>query len=110
MAGCLAKLTMCQVSLCVSLAGDHQPTPTPVCLVLRCCPDVVIDHPSHGIILKVKAAEIVPTTQFNTNLTFRFPRVESIRRDKVKAVDYAANHVTQADSCSLVCYHTTALV
>lgn len=84
----------------MSLAGDHQQTPTPVCLVLCCCPDVVIDHPSHGIILKVKAAEIVPTTQFNTNLTFRFPRVESIRRDKVKAVDYAANHATRADSCS----------
>jgi len=45
--------------------------------------DVVIDDPRNSILLEVYGAELVPTTQFSSKHTLRFPRVECVRTDKV---------------------------
>ena len=46
--------------------------------------DVIIDDPANSILLEVYGAELVPTTQFASEHTLRFPRVESVRVDKVR--------------------------
>jgi ATP-dependent DNA ligase len=48
-------------------------------------PDVILDHPLHGIVVETKAAEIGPSDTFNAGLTIRFPRVVRIRGDKPPA-------------------------
>lgn len=44
-------------------------------------PDVWID-PKNSIILEIKAAELVKTSTYGTDYTFRFPRITNIRSDK----------------------------
>ena len=44
--------------------------------------DVVIDDPANSILLEVYGAELVPTTQFSSKHTLRFPRVHRLRTDK----------------------------
>ena len=46
--------------------------------------DVVIDDPENSAIMCVYGAELVPTTQFASKYTLRFPRVDEVRVDKVR--------------------------
>lgn len=46
-------------------------------------PDVWIDpRRAGGVMLQVKAAELVPSRSFATRFSMRFPRVQAVRRDK----------------------------
>lgn len=46
-------------------------------------PDAIIDLPSHSFVMEVRAAEIVPSTEYEFGHTLRFPRaVVPIREDK----------------------------
>eukprot|EP00930_Biecheleria_cincta_P097611 TRINITY_DN89314_c0_g1_i1.p1 TRINITY_DN89314_c0_g1~~TRINITY_DN89314_c0_g1_i1.p1 ORF type:complete len:637 (-),score=87.30 TRINITY_DN89314_c0_g1_i1:27-1688(-) len=46
-------------------------------------PDAVVDSPSHGFVMEVKAAELVPSEEYEFGHTLRFPRaVKPIREDK----------------------------
>lgn len=46
-------------------------------------PDAVLDSPSHGFVMEVRAAEIVPSEEYEFGHTLRFPRaVKAFRDDK----------------------------
>ena len=45
-------------------------------------PDVYFT-PSKSLVMEVQAAQVVPTDQFNAQMTLRFPRVVKMRYDKV---------------------------
>ncbi|CAE8619787.1 unnamed protein product [Polarella glacialis] len=46
-------------------------------------PDAVIDIPAHGFVMEVRAAELLPTEEYEFSHTLRFPRaVTPIREDK----------------------------
>jgi len=46
-------------------------------------PDAVLDSPSHGFVMEVRAAEIVPSEEYEFGHTLRFPRaVKPFRDDK----------------------------
>lgn len=44
-------------------------------------PDVYI-HPEKSLIVEVKCTEMIPSTQFASLITMRFPRMKRIREDK----------------------------
>ncbi|CAE7799158.1 lig4, partial [Symbiodinium sp. CCMP2456] len=49
----------------------------------RSKPDAVIDSPANGFVMEVRAAEIVPTEEYEFGHTLRFPRaVKPMREDK----------------------------
>lgn len=46
-------------------------------------PDVILESPAHGFIMEIRAAEIIPSDEFEFGHTLRFPRaVKPIREDK----------------------------
>merc|ERR1719265_3005589 len=46
-------------------------------------PDALIDNPAHGFVMEVRAAEIIPSDDYELGHTLRFPRaVVPIREDK----------------------------
>ena len=46
-------------------------------------PDVILDSPAHGFVMEVRAAEIIPSEEFEFGHTLRFPRAAvPIREDK----------------------------
>jgi len=46
-------------------------------------PDVILDSPAHGFVMEVRAAEIIPSDDFEFGHTLRFPRAAvPIREDK----------------------------
>jgi DNA ligase-4 len=46
-------------------------------------PDVILDSPAHGFVMEIRAAEIIPSDEFELGHTLRFPRaVVPIREDK----------------------------
>eukprot|EP00929_Paragymnodinium_shiwhaense_P090125 TRINITY_DN50336_c0_g1_i1.p1 TRINITY_DN50336_c0_g1~~TRINITY_DN50336_c0_g1_i1.p1 ORF type:complete len:939 (-),score=205.44 TRINITY_DN50336_c0_g1_i1:140-2860(-) len=46
-------------------------------------PDVILDSPRHAFVMEIRAAEIVPTDEYEFGYTLRFPRaVQPIRADK----------------------------
>lgn len=46
-------------------------------------PDVILESPAHGFVMEVRAAEIIPSDDFEFGHTLRFPRaVRPIREDK----------------------------
>lgn len=46
-------------------------------------PDVILDSPAHGFVMEIRAAEIIPSDEFEFGHTLRFPRAAvPIREDK----------------------------